>query len=371
MHNANERFLLATSSSAIPIIFTIFSCLLFGPKYGIQAVAWGAMLGSLFLIPVMFYHVKPDIDLTYQCFTLWKSVSSYLVRVPIVVLAMFCFTIFQMIDSFWAIKTGSGNLSYLGYCQRLLIAIGNLVIAGPAAVILPRLAKANVEGRKEDLINESIISVRMVVSIAVPIATTISLLSEPLVKVFFERGAFGQSSTIGVSNLLPIMMIGMVFMLSVVMLFRALFAKQDILYASILGLIATFLYFTLSGIFSTILGVAGISTAYAITWVIIFILSLIVLCRSNLNLLLNQKNYSFLLKTVVLIVINIIIILVLKSLIMEPNVSTIITLYEVTTVMVISTVAYIFCAVRILRIEEINLIFDFIISKFTFFTFSK
>jgi putative peptidoglycan lipid II flippase len=363
MQNANERFLLATLSSALPIIFTIFSCLFFGPKYGLQAVVWGAVIGSLLLVPIMLLHVLSDLDLTIQCFTLWKSVSLYLVKIPIIVLAMLCFTIFQTIDSFWALKIGSGNLSYLGYCQRLLIAIGNLVVAGPVAVILPRLAKANIEGRKEDLINDSITSVRMVVAVAAPIAITISLLSKSLVKVFFERGAFDQNSTIGVSNLLPMMMVGMVSMLCVAMLFRALFAKNDILYVSILGILTTFIYFALSGIFSSLMGVEGIAISYAMTWGVMLCLTLFTLCRSNFNLLLNQRNYIFLLKIIALIICTTFVIMTLKSLIMQSNASVPVILFECSVITIISTLAYVYTAIRIFHLQEISLIFDFFTSK--------
>src|SRR3970282_2291898 len=117
----------------------------------------------------------PALDFSTRCLLLWKDVADYLFRAPLVILAMFCFTVYQAIDAYWAPQIGPGNLAYLGYSQRILVVIGSIVIAGPAAVILPRLAEAYADDRVNDLHHDTMRAVRMVIAFALPVSLSVSI----------------------------------------------------------------------------------------------------------------------------------------------------------------------------------------------------
>lgn len=283
MHNVEKSFVLPVIASALPFGGMITSAILFGGALGPIAVVRG-MLGGYALAVLLLYVTLPwPLEWSLRNDSMWRPVAEYLGRAPLVILGMLCFTVYQTIDAYWAPRIGTGNLAYLGYAQRLLIAVGNLVIAGPSAVLLPRFAEAYAAGRTDDMLRDAGRAVRAVIAFAAPVGLWISILAQPLIRVLFQRGAFGALATTHVAHILPLMMCGMVAMLAVVIMFRVLFAKRALSTASLLGAFATVLYFTLSGAFSRFYGVSGIALAYAVSWWSVFTLAALSLWRSNVN----------------------------------------------------------------------------------------
>jgi peptidoglycan biosynthesis protein MviN/MurJ (putative lipid II flippase) len=93
--------------------------------------------------------------------------------------------------------------------------------------------------------------------------------SQEIVAILFRRGAFGQDDVVALASLLRIMSPGVVAMLSVVILMRALFClKQAERIAAVLGVSWPLLYFVLSGALHG-RGVSGIAYSYSIAWIVI------------------------------------------------------------------------------------------------------
>lgn len=363
MHNTTRRFLLPIFASMLPIIGMIVAGLAFAPSYGPLAVAWGMLAGFLWAIPMLLIHTFPALDFSTRCLLLWKDVAAYLCRAPLIMLAMLCFAMFQSVDAYWAPQIGTGNLAYLGYSQRILVALGSLVIAGPAAVILPRLAEAYADGRIKDLLHDTRRAVRMVIAFALPVALSVSILAVPLVRLLFERGAFDQHATQGVATILPLMMVGMMAMLCVVMVFRALFAKHDIALASVLGILATALYFGLSGLLSQSLGVEGIALAYALTWWLVMFMSALMLWRGYMGMLFCRGNLIFTGQLAVLTVVTGIVVAAGRMWIVGADVGAGLLILRLSIVATLAITVYFIVAIRVLGIEDVRLIYAFLSSK--------
>jgi putative peptidoglycan lipid II flippase len=278
-------------------------------------------------------------------------------------MAMLCFTVFQSIDAYWAPQVGTGALASLGYSQRLLVALGNLIIAGPAAVILPRLATSYAEGRHEDLLNDTIRAVRMVLLFSVPVALGLSLLASPVVGLLFERGAFDQHATEGVAELLPFMMTGMIAMLCVVIIFRALFAKRDLVGASMLGALTTAGYFCLSGILSHWMGATGIAIAYALTWWLVLLLSLAFLSRGYTRMLFSKSNLVFIAKLASLSLATAGVLLIGALWIRGADAQGATLVFCLFTVTAVTASFYCVVALQIFKLGEVQLIYGFMASK--------
>lgn len=298
LHNAGQQFLLATLASAVPPLCVIIAGLLVGAPGGATYISWAMLVGFVLLIPLLLVHSHSDITLSPRNIQAYPAVRDYLGQLPLIILAVLCFTAFQASDSYWAPRLGEGQLSHLSYCQRLVVSLGNLVIAGPAAVLLPKLAIAHTEGRTQDFFAYTQCVIRMVLACSLPVAAYASVLAEPAVRLFFERGAFDQQATKDVAVLLPWMMLGMVPMLCVVVIFRAIFARQEVLWAAILGTLTFVIYFSFSGWMSQSFGASGIAMAYTCTWWTIFILSICVLWRGRLKQLAHSGNAKFICKLI-------------------------------------------------------------------------
>jgi putative peptidoglycan lipid II flippase len=363
MHNADRFFLIPVTMAILPFVGMIVGGLAFGSSHGPLAIAWGMSAGYLLAIPALLLRSLPTLDLSTHCLRLWKDVAGYLIRAPLMLLAMLCFTVYQSIDAYWAPQVGTGNLSYLGYAQRILVGIGTLVIAGPSAVLMPRLAEAHAEGRVTDLLHDTARTVRGVIAFATPAAIFISLLAAPLVRLCFERGAFDHQTTLGVAGVLPVMMLGMVMMLCVVILFRALFSRHDFTRAALLGILATVSYFGLSGFLSQWWGVKGIAIAYAFSWSLVLVLAALSLWRGHIVLLLCRENRLFAGRLVVIAMAMAVVVIGGRYWINAPKIGSELLLLQLGLIAVLACMTYFTVAIRILKVDEVCIIYEFLFRK--------
>jgi putative peptidoglycan lipid II flippase len=291
-YNANKIYVFPLLLGSLPYIFTIITIYLFQNIIGIISLAIGQLIGSIFILTILYW----KIPLKLMRFTQNEhscEFRGYISTLKYALVAMLCFTFFQTSDSYWAFNLGKSNLSYLSYNQRLLIAIGSLIITGPTTLLIPNLTKLNLIEGKVDFYEKTSEVIRVVFSVASVFAVIVSIFSKQLVRVIFQRGSFGVDDTNAVSNLLPNMLIGMVFMLCVVVLFRIMFIDNKDKQAAFIGLLCALCYFCLSGIFSSIWGVLGITYSYFSTWIIVFLFSILFLFWRNLNLFFNVTNAKF------------------------------------------------------------------------------
>lgn len=291
-YNANKIYVFPLLLGTLPYVFTITIIYFFQNIFGITSLAIGQLIGSVFILIILYW----EIPLKSTRFVQNEhsiEFRRYISTLKYALVAMLCFTFFQTSDSYWAFNLGNSNLSYLSYNQRLLIAIGSLIITGPTTLLIPNLTKLNLIEGKVDFYEKTSEVIRVVFSVASIFAVIVSIFSTQLVIVIFQRGSFGINDTNAVSNLLPNMLLGMVFMLCVVVLFRIMFIDNKDKQTALIGLLCAACYFCLSGVFSSIWGVLGITYSYFSTWIIIFIITILFLFWRNLNLFFNVNNAKF------------------------------------------------------------------------------
>lgn len=293
-YNSKQKFLHPLLFSFSPYLFSIIFIILFNQKFGVLSIAAGLFLGSWISVIWAFFNLRREISFYGISNDLRAIVWSYIKKLPISAIAMLCFTIYQSIDAFWAPKLGPSNLSYLGYCQRLLIAVGALVVTGPSTVLVPRLTQSITERRFDDFLQDVGLIVKVIFSLASLIAVTGSALSLEIIQIMFMRGAFRELDAIGVSKLLPWMLTGMVFMLCVVIMFRMLFVQKAAVFVAFIGISSAFLYFVFSGIAVSKGHVIGIAFAYIITWLFLFVFCICKIFSGNLTRILNKDSLLFL-----------------------------------------------------------------------------
>ena len=291
-HNASKIYVLPLLINSLSYIFTIITIYFLHSIFGVLAIAIGQLLGSIFIIMILYWKIPLRAKgVVHSKFNL--EFKAYTSTLKYALVAMLCFAFFQTSDSYWAFNLGSSNLSYLSYNQRLLIAIGSLIIAGPSALLIPDLTKLNLIEDKIEFYKKTTEIITIVFSIASLLAIIVSLFSKQLIEIVFQRGSFSLYDTIAVSNLLPNMLFGMIFMLCVVILFRIMFIDKKEKQAALIGFSCAFFYFCLSGVLSKLYGVVGIAYSYFFTWVIIFFFTIFLLFLGRLSLFFNIKTAKF------------------------------------------------------------------------------
>ncbi len=356
-YNSKKQFYLPLLLNLFPFLVCILITINLHLIFEILSVAIGIMIGTLVALFLSFYRIRYIFISLFKINAKLKTFFfSYIKELRYALIAMLCFTIYQTIDSFWASKLGPSNLSYVSYCQRIIIAFGSLIIIGPSTVIIPRLTLAIQEERVIDYLNDISLITKIVWGLSSVIAVICSVLSKPIIIIMFERGVFTRIDTIAVSTILPLMLIGMTFMLCVVVLFRALFVTNKSKHIAFLGLICSITYFSLSGLFITFFKLHGIVYAYIVTWLLVFILSMNVVFSTKLRILFNTKTILFFIKQLITLFCIYLISYFLRIILIDKfqNISLFVLILYTGFIAVFSVLSYISIVYFILKIDEIR-----------------
>lgn len=300
-NNVEERYITTVLVSFLPPLFSIILLVFLNKELSTLSIQTGLLVGSVLSSYILIKNYaflileKNEGQKDYI-----KTIKLFYKQMPYVIIAMLSFTVYQTIDAYWASKLGTSNVSYLGYLQRLIIAVGIIVISGPSVILVPKLTEHSVKENKEEFINLSIKAINWVFILSAFFALVCSLLSAPIIKLLFQRAAFTETDTINMSKVFPFMLAGMCFMLSFTILFRIFFINGDTRKSSFIGLLSTVLYFLTSGLLSHFFSLKGICIAYLFTWAIIFFISAYQTFKQYKNAFFNLSQLIFWIKIIVL-----------------------------------------------------------------------
>jgi putative peptidoglycan lipid II flippase len=262
-----KRPIIATVLNLGPYLGMLFSLTLMGDSGDISSLAYGLVFGSGASVILALFFLWPYISYDSNLVS-WEVIRPMIFSSPYVVIAMSCFSVYAVIDSYWAPRAGEGALAALGYSQRILIAVGNLVVSGPSAVIVPRFTEILQQGNRSRLISYLRYSFSFAGIIIVSLALTLFIWSKDVIHLLFMRGAFSDVDVIYVSEVMRHTIPGMIFMLLSVLGLRIYFCFQgSSKMAALLGLGWCLTYFIASSFFIED-GASGIASAYSIAWVI-------------------------------------------------------------------------------------------------------
>jgi putative peptidoglycan lipid II flippase len=350
--NVEHKFLTSAALNVFPYLGSIFFICIFHLPLNILSVSIGLVIGTVISavvgIKLLPYKLK------------WRNkykdeeVKTFLKRLPLIAIAVLCFSVFQSIDAFWAPQLGVSSLSYLSYCQRVLIAFGALIISGPSAVLVPHLSALLQRSGKADFYLAVLKLVKITILLAALSAVVLSSIAKPIIVLMFQRGAFTTKDSDAVAAILPFMFTGMVFMLSVVILYRICFLLEISSRLVVIGIATALLYFSLSGIGAYFFKLKGITGAYILTWVAIWT-ALMGLIFKNLNrhLFFSRENYLFAAKSISLISITALVCFCINT--KSPFLFSNVFLQSLTTIVctVVPAILVIIAGIRILNITEL------------------
>ena len=235
---------------------------------GIKPAAVGLLIGGISAAMVGIFLLKK-----YFKHFHWKKINLSELRnlantSSYTALAISCFSAYSIVDSFWGPRAGDGTLAALGYAQRLVIAIGNLAVAGPSALLVPHFAEYLHNNNHRGFIALMRRAFLLVGAIAAVTAIFLSLFSVEIVKLLFGRGEFGTDQISEVAQTIRNMTPGMIAMLLSVIGLRILFCfKKTHKVTAGIGVGWAIGYF-LGSFLAHKYGAPGIALAYSSTWII-------------------------------------------------------------------------------------------------------
>ena len=218
MLNSLKIFFIPAFSSAvfnlISIVIGVCGYFVF-KKLGIlpiYSMAIGVVLGGLAQMLIQIpYLIKKGFFFRFKINFLLPEAKEIALLIAPTILGLAAVQINIFINTFFATSCGEGAVSWYSYAFRIMYVPLGLFGVGVAQALLPALTKEislkNLSNAKELYFRSLILSL----SLALPSALGLYLLSYEIIEVLFQRGAFTIKDTISTGKLLQILALGIPF----------------------------------------------------------------------------------------------------------------------------------------------------------------
>ncbi len=154
-------------------------------------------------------------------------------------------------------------VSWLYFANRLIELPLGMVGVAMGTVLIPELTRALHGGDKSAIVNAESRALELAVGLALPAMLGLIALSEPIVRLLFERGAFTAADTQSTSQALVFLALGLPAQVLVKALSPAFFAREDTYVPLVATLKAFVVAIALAVLLGHFFGASGIAAAIA------------------------------------------------------------------------------------------------------------
>jgi putative peptidoglycan lipid II flippase len=233
------------------------------------ALAWGVLAAGLVQLAIVWVAVRhAGISIGFRRPRFTPNVNRLLVLAFPAAITGGITQINQLIGT--AIASGKESaVSSLAYADRVYQLPLGVVGIAVAIVLLPELARALKSGNLKEAANLQNRSVEFTLFLTLPAAAALLVMSEPIVRVLYERGAFAAgNSTPTVSAILAIFGLGLPAFVLIKAFTPGYFAREDTRTPMIFAAVSVLVNISIALTLFPDLGAPGIAIASAIAgWV--------------------------------------------------------------------------------------------------------
>lgn len=277
---SKKHFISIAISEFLYKFLCVFFLIILVKKFGIYAAIIGFIIGCI----IKFIWQWIDINQTkiFQWkrinFTLWKSIV--FISCPLIIGNIFGF-FNTIIQNAFASYLDEGTFSALNYAKKIIdlpVVIISYTISTIVFPFFSSLAHQNKDRELKILLNQSI---SFLVVFFIPLMVIITIFSEQIVQVIFQRGAFNDISTAITTHSLYAYNWGIVAFALETVLVVYYFGISNYKTPVVIGIVSVILNIILSYFLIDKLQYMGVAYAYTITR-IIKVLLLLFYCRKKI-----------------------------------------------------------------------------------------
>lgn len=271
IHTFRRQFAIPAASLAVPYIGMIAGGVLGARPFGIISVAVGWAAGTLARDLILFATV-PGASLRFSRRMRHPAILKLFRSLPALGLSLLPFAALPMIDVYWASRLPVGSISYLGYSNRIVIALTSIVVQGISVVLFPDLSAEIAKGATLVFRDKVAEAMKIIFLLIVPLSAAVVMARGPIVQLALQRGKFTLESATGVSTVLPLYLLGAIWMAMMNIVIRSFYAMQNYRTPAKLGLICLVVYTALSGLLIGRFSYLAVGIAYSVFWLLMFVL---------------------------------------------------------------------------------------------------
>ncbi|MCK9444016.1 MAG: murein biosynthesis integral membrane protein MurJ [Tissierellaceae bacterium] len=165
----------------------------------------------------------------------------------------------KTIDNAVASTLPMGSIAELNYANEIVNLFIGLFIVAIVTVIFPILSESSSEEDLASLKEEIHNGLKTLLIISIPVSVILMIMAEPIVKIFFERGAFDWQASFFTSRALVYYALGLPAMALIPLITRTYYSFQDMKTPIVISLAALTVNFILNIVLSPIMGAKGIA----------------------------------------------------------------------------------------------------------------
>ncbi|WP_456273206.1 murein biosynthesis integral membrane protein MurJ [Bacillus sp. AK031] len=281
--NAHDRFRASALGPLFNNLIFVGVAALCYSGAGIEAYAYAAVLGALFMFGVLFHSLRKEQLLTFR-FTWSLSEKGYFKRFLFIALPILfggaTLQFYFLIHRIFASQLAEGAIAALNYSSKFVQLPQTILMTAVTTVIYPLIARTIAAGDREkldDILNRGL---SLLAFVMVPASIYVFFYAEELISLLFEYGQFNAESTVVTASLLQILVVGMLAHAGNVYLTRFFYAMERPASAIITGLIAVFgVNVLISALFIGRYGEEAIAWATTVSAYVQMILLLVLLTK--------------------------------------------------------------------------------------------
>ena len=266
-----------------------------------------------------------------------------------------------VVDKSLASTLGNGMITILNSANRLDSFVSQIFVANIITVLYPLLSMLSIENDKTNFSLAIKKSINSIIIITIPISVVSIILSEPIVRLVFERGQFNSKDTILTSQALACYSIGMCAFGVRALLNKIFYSLKDTKTPMINGTITVLLNILLNIVFIKFMGHIGLALATSIS----SILCTVLMFKDLKKLIKGFNNYNTIYTLIKSLVASIFMGTIVKLVytgIIAIGVSSTVNLISIGISILIGSIIYILVLV-ILRVDEIKDTYLFLLNK--------
>lgn len=302
--NNFKQFAIPASTSIFFNLAIILASMYFGKAYGIDALAYGVVVGGL----LQFLVVLPSFFKIVRGYSLkidWKD--PYLKKIFIMICPMLVGIVARqvntIVDQMFASYLAEGGVSALENATRLYLLPVGVFGVSISTVIFPALSKAMSKNNLKEATDNIVKGLNILLFLIIPSTAVLTFYAPEVIRLTLSYGKFGEEAVRVTSQALIYYSIGLYFYTAIYLMTRAFYSVKNSTYPVKFSIISIVINIVLNFLLIDIMEYRGLALSTSIASAVNFLLLVTVFRKKYINFSL-KKSYVFFLKTLVVTAIS-------------------------------------------------------------------
>lgn len=298
--NNFKQFAVPASTSIFFNLAIILASMYFGKTYGIDALAYGVVIGGLFQLLVVlpaFFKIMKGYSFKIDC------KDPYLKKIFIMICPMLVGIVARqvntIVDQMFASYLAEGGVSALENATRLYLLPVGVFGVSISTVIFPALSKAMSKNDLDGATDNIVKGLNILLFLIIPSTAVLTFYAPEVIRLTLSYGKFDEEAVRVTSQALLYYSLGLYFYTAIYLMTRAFYSVKNSKYPVKFSIISIVINIVLNFLLIKSMAYRGLALSTSIASGVNFFLLLIVFRRKYINFSL-KKTYIFFIKTFII-----------------------------------------------------------------------